>query len=291
MRTETIVFYTLAMVVCGVAIILTACKQANYGALLSSMTVLILVVSLSVTGGCCGDDEQVVVEPSMVLPPFMPPPPLPPAALPLPRASPAPRAARFALADPNTWTPQVHSGSAVAEVTNNAYVGPTFSPRASKAKDMDYTLMLPLQMEGQCNKFDAMSGNVASCGTGFKIVPNMPPMPGMAQLHGQSGVPGEVVWRLPEYPVDQPSREETIAAVVSDLPTCSQQTPKDIIRNQGLYGIKGNLSCDLLKRSTVSDHGFLEPLAARNAFLAYNSYDQLHAKDQFLIPVNKKQPE
>jgi hypothetical protein len=113
----------------------------------------------------------------------------------------------------------------------------------------------------------------------------MPPMPGLAQL------PGDAVWRLPEYPVDQPSREETIAAVVSDLPTCCQQTPKDIIRNQGLYGIKGNLSCDLLKRSAVSDRGFLEPLAARNAFLAYNSYDQLHAKDQFMIPLNKKQPE
>lgn len=289
MRTDTIVFYTLAMVVCGVAIILTACKQANYGALLSSMTVLILVVSLSLSSGCCGDDQQVVVDPSFMPPPFMPPPPLPPT--PTPAAAPLlhARNARMAMASPRTWTPQVHSGSAVAGVTNNAYVGPTFSPPASKGTGMDYTLLLPLQMEGQCNKFDAMSGNVAGCGTGYKIVPNMPPMPGMAQL-SQGGVPGEVVWRLPEYPVDQPSREESISAVVSDLPTCCQQTPKEILRNQGLYGIKGNLSCDLLKRSAVSDHGFLEPLAARNAFLAYNSYDQLHAKDQYMIPVNKTQP-
>jgi hypothetical protein len=130
-----------------------------------------------------------------------------------------------------------------------------------------------------------------NCGGGYKLVPDMPPMPGMAQLLHEPTLSGEAVWRLPEYPVAQASREETIAAVVTDLPSCCQQTPKDTIRNQGLYGIKGNLSCDLLKRSAVSDRGFLEPLAARNAFLAYNSYDQLHAKDPYLIPVNKKQPE
>jgi len=279
MRTETIVFYTLAMVLCGVAIILTACKQATYGALLSSMTVLILVVSLSLTApGCGSGEEQVVVDPSLLPPPVnpTPPPPPPPASLP-----PVRRGVRADTA--RTWSPQVHSRNAVAEVTNNVYVGPTFSPPVRKPPGD--TLLLPVQMEGQCNQFDSMRGNVPPCGNGFKIVPNMPPMPGLAQL------PGEAVWRLPEYPVDQPSREETIAAVVSDLPTCCQQTPKDIIRNQGLYGIKGNLSCDLLKRSAVSDRGFLEPLAARNAFLAYNSYDQLHAKDQFMIPLNKKQPE
>jgi len=273
------VFYTLAMVLCGVAIILTACKQATYGALLSSMTVLILVVSLSLTApGCGSGEEQVVVDPSLLPPPVnpTPPPPPPPASLP-----PVRRGVRADTA--RTWSPQVHSRNAVAEVTNNVYVGPTFSPPVRKPPGD--TLLLPVQMEGQCNQFDSMRGNVPPCGNGFKIVPNMPPMPGLAQL------PGEAVWRLPEYPVDQPSREETIAAVVSDLPTCCQQTPKDIIRNQGLYGIKGNLSCDLLKRSAVSDRGFLEPLAARNAFLAYNSYDQLHAKDQFMIPLNKKQPE
>lgn len=282
MRTETIVFYTLAMVLCGVAIILTACKQATYGALLSSMTVLILVVSLSLSSpGCGSGEEQVVVDPSMLppLPSVNPSPPPPPPA----SSAPLPPVRRVRADTARRWSPQVHSQNAVAEVPHNVYVGPTFSPPVRKpAGD---TLLLPVQMEGQCNQFDSMRGNVPTCGNGFKIVPNMPPMPGLAQL------PGEAVWRLPEYPVDQPSREETIAAVVSDLPTCCQQTPKDMIRNQGLYGIKGNLSCDLLKRSAVSDRGFLEPLAARNAFLAYNSYDQLHAKDQFMIPLNKKQPE
>jgi hypothetical protein len=58
-----------------------------------------------------------------------------------------------------------------------------------------------------------------------------------------------------------------------------------VIRNKGLYGIKGNVACDLLKRSAVADTGFIQPLGARDAFLAYNTYDQLHAKDQFMIPV------
>lgn len=279
MRTETIVFYTLAMVMCGIAIILTACKRATYGALLSSMTVLILVVSLSLTSPGCGSgaagDEEIVVDPALL--------PQPPTPAPAPSAP--PRMTRM------NWNPQVHTRSAVAEVTNNAYVGPACPPPPTQIPAPGNKLILPLQMEGQCNKVDSTQGDAPACGNGFKIVPNMPPMPGLAQNPVSPGTPGEVVWRLPEYPVDQPSREETIAAVVSDLPTCCQQTPKEIIRNQGLYGIKGNLSCDLLKRSAVSDHGFLEPLAARNAFLAYNSYDQLHAKDQFLIPVNKKQPE
>ena len=270
MRTESVVFYTLAMVLCGVAIILTACNRAKYGALVSSLVILLLVISVTVTSS--GPDEAVVVAAASRAPPAHA---LQPPAAPTSRMQ---------------WTPQVHTANAVANVPNNVYVGPTFSAEPVKVA-CDAKVVLPVNMEGQCPKVDNMNDNIASCGNGYKIMPNMPPMPGMAQLFGHGGVSGESVWRLPEYPVEQPSREETIAAVVSDLPTCHQQTPKEVIRNQGLYGIKGNLSCDLLKRSAVSDRGFLEPLGARNAFLSYNSYDQLHAKDQYMIPVNKKQPE
>lgn len=269
MRSESVVFYTLAMVLCGVAIVLTACNRAKYGALVSSLVILSLVISVTITSSG-GDSELVVLAAANGSDPAPPAPPAPTSRM--------------------QRTPQVHSPNAVADVTNNIYVGPTFSPQPVK-RASDAKLVLPVNMEGQCPKIDYMNDNIASCGNGYKVVPNMPPMPGMAQLLGRHGVPGKSVWRLPEYPVEQASREETIAAVVSDLPTCCQQTPKEVIRNQGLYGIKGNLSCDLLKRSAVSDHGFLEPLGARNAFLAYNSYDQLHAKDQYLIPVNKKQPE
>lgn len=275
MRTESVVFYTLAMVLCGVAIVLTACNRAKYGALVSSLVILLLVISLTVTS--TGVDDAVVLAAAS-------------SSQPAPAPAPVPPPASTSRMQQMHWTPQVHSPNAVAEVTNNVYVGPTFSPQPVK-QACDAKLVLPVNMEGQCPKVDNMTDNIASCGNGYRVVPNMPPMPGMAQLFGRGGVPGEAVWRLPEYPVEQASREETIAAVVSDLPTCCQQTPKEVIRNQGLYGIKGNLSCDLLKRSAVSDRGFLEPLGARNAFLAYNSYDQLHAKDQYLIPVNKKQPE
>lgn len=148
-------------------------------------------------------------------------------------------------------------------------------------------LALPLQME--VSQRTDPRDDVAQCGGGFTIIPpngltlpNLPPFPGVAQYTGDS------VWRLPEWPADQPSREGTIAAVVSDLPTCCNDNPRDVIRNQGLYGIKGNTACDLLKRSAVADSGFLQPLGARNAFLAYNSYDQLHAKDPFMIPIQKQ---
>ena len=161
-------------------------------------------------------------------------------------------------------------------------------------------LLIPVQMESApLTRVAKVDDDVAQCGPGFtvipplqprapptgpQIVPNLPPFPGVAQYTGES------MWRLPEWPVNQPSREESIAAVVPDLPTCSSnQASKNAIRNQGLYGIKGNVSCDLLKRSAVADTGFLQPLGARNAFLAYNTYDQLHSKDQFMIADNKQQ--
>ena len=148
--------------------------------------------------------------------------------------------------------------------------------------------VLPLTMESNDSVFDVTDevrapDDTPLCGRGVKVVPNLPPFPGVAQLTG------ETMWRLPEWPADQPSREETIAAVVSDLPECREENPRDVIRNKGLYGIKGNVSCDLLKRSAVADTGFIQPLGARNAFLAYNSYDQLHAKDQYMIPVTPQE--
>lgn len=194
----------------------------------------------------------------------------------------------------NSWTPQVNRPMAIADVTNNAYVGyesalpdlTYMQPAPSCVAPCQDTLLLPVQMEGRVQpRVDAMRDNAPACGAAYKIVPNLPPMPGMVQYGAES------VWRLPEYPVEQPSREESIAAVVPGLPTCCQSTPKEVIRNQGLYGIRGNLSCAKLQRSAVADRGFLEPLHARNSFLAYEAYDQLHAKDQWLIPVIKKQPE
>lgn len=193
-----------------------------------------------------------------------------------------------------------YSVNQIADVPGNEYVGviapeearfymkepPRMAQECSSAK-----LVLPITMEGELpygvRPEDYGGDNLTSCNGGIKTVPPLPPMPGLALPPPT----GESIWRLPENVVDQCSREESIAAVVSGLPTCCQQTPMQAIRNQGLYGVKGNLSCDKLKRSAVADFNLLEPLGSRNAFLAYNSYDQLHAKDQFMIPIHKDQPE
>ena len=75
------------------------------------------------------------------------------------------------------------------------------------------------------------------------------------------------------------------------IPTCNDPVPppsnqemKDYIRNHGLYGIHGNLSCKHLQRGTVADKGLLQPLNARNQWIKFLSVDQLHAKDPHLIP-------
>jgi hypothetical protein len=199
---------------------------------------------------------------------------------------------------------------AIANVPGNIMLPVLRDQHVSRGTPQQMPLLIPVQMES-APLFSAACApqaedgakrdkdDVAQCGPGFtvippmpprvpptgpQIVPNLPPFPGVAQYTGES------MWRLPEWPVNQPSREESIAAVVPDLPTCSSnQASKNAIRNQGLYGIKGNVSCDLLKRSAVADAGFLQPLGARNAFLAYNTYDQLHSKDQYMIPENKQQ--
>jgi hypothetical protein len=288
--TGTTVFYTLVVVFTITSLVLVACKQSSSAVIVSSVTVLALILALIAQDANSCEDETVVVVDNRSSPaPIETSSP----TIQRPTIRPKPRPVRASFNQERQYTPPVANPEAVAPVTNNAYVGPRkrhHLPPPRMSQECGSTkLVLPITMEGEepygprANDID--TDNIASCGGGLKTVPNLPPMPGLAQP------PGESIWRLPEYPVEQSSREETIAAVVSGLPECCQQTPQQVIRNQGLYGVKGNLSCDLLKRSAVADRGFLEPLGARNAFLAYNSYDQLHSKDPWLIPVNKNQPE
>lgn len=73
--------------------------------------------------------------------------------------------------------------------------------------------------------------------------------------------------------------------VCNDVPTPPEpHQMKDHIRNHGMYGIHGNLSCKLAQRSAVADAGFLQPLNARNQMVKFLSAEQLHAKDPHLIP-------
>ena len=92
----------------------------------------------------------------------------------------------------------------------------------------------------------------------------------------------------PTPPIEMPKTH-------GSLPNCDDppQPPSDVemrdhIRNHGLYGIHGNLSCKKMQRSSVADKGMLQPLNARNQMIKLLSVDQLHAKDPHLIPRLKR---
>ena len=74
-----------------------------------------------------------------------------------------------------------------------------------------------------------------------------------------------------------------LADFTPGLPSCCPSTPAGVIRNNGLYGIKGDYRCDIMKRSAVADAGFVEPLGARNEFMRYASYDMPNYRNQYMI--------
>ena len=78
-------------------------------------------------------------------------------------------------------------------------------------------------------------------------------------------------------------RRQGLADFAPGLPSCCPSTPTSIIRNNGLYGIKGDYRCDIMKRSAVANTGFVEPLGARNEFLRYASYDMPNHRNQYMI--------
>lgn len=318
--------YIICCVLLGVSILLLPFNKINYSALIVCITILLIILAIGITNNTTNQhqvvrrpppddapapaeqsDQTEAVRQKQLAPVRMAMPMQPRRDMALMR----PPRRDMALMRPQQRDIQCERTPppAVADVPGNIMQPPLHVPRRMPLLQQP-PLLLPVQMESapltlvatadDGAKSDGRNDDdVAQCGPGFtvvppqqprarpsgpQIVPNLPPFPGVVQYTGES------MWRLPEWPVNQPSREESIAAVVPDLPTCSSnQASKNAIRNQGLYGIKGNVSCDLLKRSAVADTGFLQPLGARNAFLAYNTYDQLHSKDQFMIPVNKQQ--
>jgi hypothetical protein len=282
-KTENAV-YIISSVMLFFAVMLLPFAKPQYSALICCFVILTIIITLTVSNGgarstagassrvypysysadVTGVDDDAGEKP----------------VSPLAIGGPPPRARLCPLSRPR------HFGSspgaaAVADVPGNVW-GQAITCSSDACADDDPAILLPVIMEGSAA---SRSDDAPQCGGVVEVLSNLPPFPGVvaaaaAALNGRNGV-----WRVPEWPADQPSREGTIAAVVSDLPECAEQTPRDIIRNKGLYGIKGNTSCDLLKRSAVADTGFIQPIGARNAFLAYDSYDQLHAKDQFLVPI------
>lgn len=53
------------------------------------------------------------------------------------------------------------------------------------------------------------------------------------------------------------------------------------IRNEGLYGIQGDLNCVTMRRSAVADTGFIQPLEARTEYLRYLAYDMPNYRNQW----------
>lgn len=56
---------------------------------------------------------------------------------------------------------------------------------------------------------------------------------------------------------------------------------KQKIRNEGLYGIQGDLNCLNMRRSAVADTGFVMPINARQEFLRYLAYDMPNYRNQW----------
>ena len=83
---------------------------------------------------------------------------------------------------------------------------------------------------------------------------------------------GEVLGRPPLSPFEY----------TPNIPACCPTTPTDDIRNNGLYGVKGDYNCDIMKRGAVMDKGFIQPIGARTEFLKYLAYDVPNKRDQWM---------
>jgi len=271
-KTENAI-YIISMVMLFLAVMLLPFAKPQYSALVCCLVILTLIITIAVSENNNGSEG---VRYHHHHPPVVYSGDVDDGAAAMMRQRPLQQPVRAQRLCPSST---LRRAAAAADVPGNVW-GEGVTCSSDACADNDPAIMLPVVMEGSAASRD----DAPQCGGGVQVLSNLPPFPGVvvaaAALNGSNGV-----WRLPEWPADQPSREGTIAAVVSDLPECAEQTPRDIIRTKGLYGIKGNTSCDLLKRTAVADTGFIQPIGARNAFLAYDSYDQLHAKDQFLIPI------
>ena len=132
-----------------------------------------------------------------------------------------------------------------------------------------------------------------SSGGGVRIVDAAAPRSARRSRLGRNLMPAAALGTTAPKPTQATAPKPTQATAPS-LPTCNappappadltDREMRDHIRNNGLYGIHGNLSCKKLQRGTVADKGLVQPLSARNQLLQFLAVDQLHAKDSYLIP-------
>jgi hypothetical protein len=93
--------------------------------------------------------------------------------------------------------------------------------------------------------------------------------------------------------ISQPSGSTTLDAALDVSPTTRpnynfvkslpdyDKEMKKRIRNEGLYGIQGDINCQHLRRSAVADTGFVQPLEARQEHLRYLAYDMPNYRNQW----------
>ena len=67
---------------------------------------------------------------------------------------------------------------------------------------------------------------------------------------------------------------------VKPLPDFNKEM-KQKIRNEGLYGIHGDLNCINMRRSATADTGFVQPVNARQEWLRYLAFDMPNYRNQW----------
>lgn len=145
---------------------------------------------------------------------------------------------------------------------------------------------------------------LASVGLVFSLIPTryllLQPQP----------QPGNATDTVPDVPGTAPGQDTTTTSVVDVvtlpvvlpppdvaqeardyLPRCtvpevakSAKDMRDMIRNNGLYGIHGDTNCRMMQRASIADKGVRQPLAARTELMQFLGVDLLHRKDQTLMP-------
>lgn len=178
-------------------------------------------------------------------------------------------------------TTGVSTNVGVSQIPNNAYVGRCNPSYSDERRPVVLNYGVPVRRVAdtyQHRPTRVPARALCENPTTALVVPMSTPTPTRA-LQAGSPLPGSTSCQ-------STNRDASIAAVVPDLVGDDQAAMKEVIRNQGLYGIRGNLSCEKLKRSAQQDTRFIEPVGARNAWAAYNAYDQPHSRDPFMIPSN-----
>lgn len=115
----------------------------------------------------------------------------------------------------------------------------------------------------------------------------------LEKLKGQQATKS-LPYQNPNYPEKpQPTGSSTLNAALEVSPPAFQEyyyvkplpdfnkEMKQKIRNEGLYGIHGDLNCLAMRRGAVADKGFVQPMNARQEWLRYLAYDMPNYRNQW----------